>query len=557
MELQIKGRRQNVSFKSYIMQPTSYYFVFPAVAILLTFWLFLRSKGGRSLVQKIRGPQSPSFLLGHEYLLRSRQHVGDMEREWCQEYGAVYRTKGCFGQDILSVADPKALQYIFHSSGYRFPKTRDAFRALQAFMGQGLVGVGGETHQRQRRILGPAFAASQLRLFLIVFQASAVTLTEKINERVGEAKVLNVLERTSKAALDIIAAFRYHFNSLGNGQTELMVAANNLLYAREAGLWPTSWELLFTSLWRILPEWSLIPLNWIPSRQIGRMNFFKKVAMKVSRPIFEKQLEEVAGDANPAEKDVVNVLAISHLNEDAKKKMSDIEIDSQLATFILAGHDTTANTMAWLLYELSLHPEDQTKIREEIARTKANAAEAFTSNDYDSMTWLNACIKEALRLHPLAYSLFREPAQDDILPLAEPIITSDGKSCSQIPIRKGQIIMTSIYSYNRLTSVWGDDAEDWNPNRFLDGRDAKQTSLGVYANLLTFSAGVRGCIGWRFAVMELQSVVTELLSNFEFSMPKGAPKLLHGPAGVTLSPIVPGKGEEGPQIPLLVAALKK
>ncbi|KAK0493367.1 cytochrome P450 [Armillaria luteobubalina] len=538
------------------MQSTSYYIFFPTIAIL-TFVLFLRSKGRRASVLKIRGPPSPSLLLGHEYFLRSRQHVGDTEMEWRQEYGAVYRTKGCFGQDILFVSDPKALQYIFHSSGYRFPKTRDSYRTLQAFMGQGLVSVGGQIHQRQRKILGPAFAASQLRLFLNVFQASAVKLTEQINERVGKSKELNVLEWTGKAALDIIgiAAFRYQFNSLNNGQTELMAATKNLF--AEAGLWPTSWELLFNSLWRILPEWLLVPLGWIPSREIGRMNFFRDVAMKVSRPIFEKQLKEVAGDANPAEKDVVNVLAISHLNNDAKKKMSDIEIDSQLATFIVAGHDTTANTMAWLLYELSLHPEDQTKIRDEIVRTKANAAGALTSNDYDSMTWLNACIKEALRLHPLAYGLFREPAQDDVLPLAEPIITSDGKLCSQIPIRKGQVVMTSIYSYNRLPSVWGDDAEDWNPNRFLDGRDGKQISLGVYANLLSFSAGIRGCIGWRFAVMELQSVVTELLSNFEFSMPKGAPKLLHGPAGMTLSPMVPGKAEEGPQIPLLVTTLDK
>ncbi|SJL05138.1 uncharacterized protein ARMOST_08511 [Armillaria ostoyae] len=539
------------------MQPTSYYFVFPTVAILLTFVLFLRSKGRRFSVRRIRGPPSPSFLLGHEYFLRNRQHVGDIETEWCQEYGAVYRTKGCFGQDILSVADPKALQYIFHSSGYRFPKTRDSFRILQAFMGQGLVSVGGEIHRRQRKILGPAFAASQLRLFLTVFQASAVKLTEQINERVGESKELNVLEWTGKAALDIIgiAAFRYQFNSLNNGQTELMAATNNIFV--EAGMWPTSWELLFSSLWRILPEWLLLPLGWIPSREIGRMSFFRKVAMKVSRPIFEKQLKEVAGDANPAEKDVVNVLAMSHLNDDAKKKMSDIEIDSQLATFIIAGHDTTANTMAWLLYELSLHPEDQVKIREEIARTKADAAGALTSNDYDSMVWLNACIKEVLRLHPLVYGLFREPAQDDILPLAEPITTSDGKLCSQIPIRKGQVVMASIYSYNRLPSVWGDDAEEWNPSRFLDGRDGKQISLGVYANLLTFSAGIRGCIGWRFSVMELQSVVTELLSNFEFSMPKGAPKLQHGLAGTTLSPIVPGKAKEGPQIPLLVTALNK
>ncbi|PBK92219.1 cytochrome P450 [Armillaria gallica] len=545
------------------MQPTPYYFIFPTVAILLTFVLFLRSKRHRSSVRRIRGPPSPSFLLGHEYLLRNRQHVGDMETKWCQDYGAVYRIKGCFGQDILSVADPKGLQYIFHSSGYRFPKTRDSFHILQALMGPGLASVGGEIHQRQRKILGPAFAASQLRLFLTVFQVSAVKLTEQINERVREAQVLDVLEWTGKVTLDIIGitAFRYHFNSLSNEQTELMAATNNLL--TEAGMWPSSWELLFISLWRILPEWLLLPLGWIPSREVGRMSFFRNVAMKVSRPIFEKQLKEVAGDVNPAEKDVVNVLAMSHLNDDAKKKMSDIEIDSQLATFIIAGHDTTANTMAWLLYELSLHPEDQAKIREEIARTKANAPGALTSNDYDSMIWLNACIKEALRLHPLAYSLFREPAQDDILPLAEPITTSDGKLCSQIPIRKGQLLSFAgkeslIGVGPRLASVWGDDAEEWNPSRFLDGRDVKQISLGVYANLYDFVLVFVDASGGDLrTVMELQSVVTELLSNFEFSMPKGASKLQHGPAGMTLSPIVPGKVEEGPQIPLLVTALNK
>ncbi len=61
--------------------------------------------------------------------------------------------------------------------------------------------------------------------------------------------------------------------------------------------------------------------------------------------------------------------------------------------FVIAGHDMTANTMAWLLYELSLHLEDQAKICEEIAQTKLNVQEALTSNDYDSMVWLNACIK--------------------------------------------------------------------------------------------------------------------------------------------------------------------
>jgi len=311
------------------------------------------------------------------------------------------------------------------------------------------------------------------------------------------------------------------------------------------------------ALWRILPEWVLFLLKRLPSRAAVRLKRFRDTATKVSRPIFEKQLIEVANDPNPSEKDIVNVLAMSHLADDAKKKMSDLEIDSQLATFLGAGQDGPASLIAWILYELSRHPEVQTKVREEIAIAKSKAPVALTWEDYDAMAWLNAVIKEVLRFHPLVFVLFREASQDDVLPLAVPIITSDGQSCSEIPISKGQVISASLYTYNRLPSVWGDDAEEWNPCRFLEDRGIKQEPLGTYANLTTFSAGIRGCIGWRFAIMEMQSVVTELLNNFEFSIPKGAPELQHSPGGIVLIPIVPGKANEGAQIPLLVTPLNK
>ncbi|KAK0218550.1 cytochrome P450 [Armillaria nabsnona] len=538
------------------MLPALYYFVIPAITYLLVA-VPLRFWKRRYTIRKIRGPPCPSFLLGHEHLLRSRQHVGDLEMEWYQQYGTLYRTGGCFGQDILFVADPKALQYIFHSSGYRFPMTRDMRFIMDAVVGQGIATVDGSVHQRQRKILGPAFAASQLRLFLKVFQSSALKLIEKTNEYVGEGKEVNVLQWTRKIALDIIGitSFRYKFDSINDGQTELMAALDNM--TGEVRMWPTQWELLFMALWRILPEWVLFLLERLPSRVAMRLKRFRDIATKVSRLIFEKQLIEVANDPNPSEKDIVNVLAMSHLADDAKKKMSDAEIDSQLATFIVAGHETTAGAIAWLLYELSRHPDVQMTVREEIAVAKSNVPGALTWDDYDAMVWLNAVIKEVLRYHPLVYGLFREASQDDVLPLAEPIITSDGQSCSEIPISKGQVISASVYTYNRLPSVWGDDAAEWNPCRFLEDRGMKQESLGAYANLMTFGGGIRGCLGWRFAVMEMQSVVTELLSNFEFSIPKGAPELQHGPADPVLIPIVPGKADEGPQVPLLVTPLNK
>ncbi|KAK0207538.1 cytochrome P450 [Armillaria fumosa] len=533
------------------MQRAVYYFVIPAIAYLLVA-IPLRFWRRRYAIRKIRGPPRPSFFLGHVYFLLSRQHVGDLEMEWYEQYGAVYRTGGCFGQDILSVADPKALHYIFHSPGYRFLKTRDTVRFSDAFVGQGVGTVQGSDHQRQRKILGPAFVTSQLRLFLKVFQACALKLTEKINGYVGKGREINVLQWTSKVSLDIIGitAFRYQFNSISDEQTELMAALNNIL--GESQMWPTKWEILFTALWRILPEWILFLLERLPSRLAVRLKLFKDVAVKVSRPIFEKQLIEVANDPDPSEKDIVTVLAMSHLADDVKKKMNDHEIDSQLTTFIAAGHIATAGAIAWILYELSRHPEVQTKVREEIVIAKSKSPGALTWDDYDAMAWLNAVIKEVLRYHALGYGLFREASQDDVLPLAEPIITSDGQSCSEIPISKGQIIFASV-----LPSVWGDDAAEWNPCRFLEDRGIKQESLGTYTNLMTFGAGVTGCLGWRFAIMELQSVVVELLSNFEFGIPKGAPELQDSPAGIALIPLVPGKANEGPQIPLRVTPLNK
>ncbi|KAK0193230.1 cytochrome P450 [Armillaria mellea] len=538
------------------MQFVLYYFVIPVIAYLFVA-VPLRLWKHRYAIRKIRGPPRPSFLLGHEHLLLNRQHVGGLEMEWYQQYGPVYRTGGCFGQDILSLADPKALRYIFHLSGYRFTKTRDIRLIIKALVGQGIGTVDGSDHQRQRKILGSAFATPQLRRFQNVFQASALKLIVKINEHVGDGKEINALQWTSKIALDIlgIAAFRYKFNSIDDEQTELMAALHNVL--GEAQIWPTKTELLFMALWRILPEWILLLLERLPSRLAVRLKWFRDVATKVSRPIFEKQLVEVANDPDPSEKDIVNVCAMSYLAHDAKKKMNDPEIDSQLATFIIAGYETAGGTISWILYELSRHPEIQSKVREEIAMAKSKSLGALTWDDYDAMAWLNAVIKEVLRYHPVAHGLFREASRDEVIPLAEPIITSDGQSCSEIPISKGQIIFASIYTYNRLPSVWGDDAAEWNPSRFLEDRGIKRESLGAYANLMTFSGGTRGCLGWRFAVMEMQSVITELVSNFEFSIPKGAPELRFVPAGVGLIPIVPGKENEEPQVPLFVTPLNK
>lgn len=117
------------------------------------------------------------------------------------------------------------------------------------------------------------------------------------------------------------------------------------------------------------------------------------------------------------------------------------------------GHETTASTTSWLLWELARHPDYQSKMREEIkavrARVTARGDTDFSVSDLDSMTYCLAAMKEVLRLHPIAYLTERQAGRDDVLPLAYPLTTTSGETITEIPIPKGTACRISIWTYNR------------------------------------------------------------------------------------------------------------
>ncbi|KAK0474557.1 cytochrome P450 [Armillaria novae-zelandiae] len=106
--------------------------------------------------------------------------------------------------------------------------------------------------------------------------------------------------------------------------------------------------------------------------------------------------------------------------------MRDDEIELQFITFLLAGHETTATALSWLLYKLAAHPEHQSIIREEVKYSY--------HDDYDSLAFLNAVIKESLRLHPIGHTPTRAATHDDVLPLT---------GSKPLAIPKGQTIFCS------------------------------------------------------------------------------------------------------------------
>ncbi|KIM36515.1 hypothetical protein M413DRAFT_449068 [Hebeloma cylindrosporum] len=524
----------------------------------------------------IRGPPRPSSIFGNVVELQHQPDAGELEFEWISQYGEACKIAGPFGQDLLMLADPKALHRVFQASGYRYPKTHDANQAIRLMMGRGIFWAGGNDHKRHKKVMNPAFDISRLRSFLAVFQRSAARLAEKwtkeINANSNDA-VIDVTTWISRLMLDNIgeAAFEHQFNAVdAGGVGELSEAFNNLF--TDSLLFPDKGTILFTCLLRFIPPDILHFVEYLPGRQVHRFRQFLSVSKQAARDGIKKRAKALSCDDQ--NKDILSILVKRRLDED--------ELLSQMATIMLAGHESTAMSLSWLLYDLARNPEDQKRVRQEVSRVKAQSAnpDCLSDMDFDGMTYTNAVIRETLRLHPIAFMLPRVAATDDVIPLATPITTKTGERISKIPIKKGQNLYLAVYAYNRLTQVWGDDADKWNPGRFLGNPKDKEYTMGMFADLYAASVpgGVRGCLGnvisylsiarkradlicrlsffsWRFAILELQATLVGLIERFEFSPPPGI-EIQGAPAG-NLIPVIRGRALEGRQLPLVITPLEK
>ncbi|KAI9446009.1 cytochrome P450 [Lactarius indigo] len=525
-----------------------------ALVVFPAFLAYAYYRRRSDFLRKLRGPDSSSFLYGNDIEVHYQKEVGDREFKWAREYGNVWRQHGCLGRDILVVADPKALRYILHVPDYRFDKPKNVQKTIELMHGRGLIWANGETHRRQRGIMNPAFSAPQMRAFLPVFENSASKLAQIWKEGAIAADpsgqpVINVIEWLSRTTLDVIgeAGFGFRFRSLDGLENPLRKQTESLSNLGAS----SQYDLVFRTLWDYIPGPLLDLIRYMPTSRYRGLRGYSAFMRNFSRGIIEKSVIE--GDG----KDVMSVLLRANASEDPKGRLSDIEMVDQISTILFAGHDTTALSLTWYFYEIARNPEIQERVREEIAAIRAKkGGEALSAADLEGMAYTLATLKEALRLHPIVYVVPRKASRDDVIPLASPIVTKSGEQVSSIRVRKGTSIIINISVYNRLPEIWGADANEFNPERFMNIDKSKHLNIGVFGNSLTFSGGARGCIGWRLAVLEMQTIIVTLLENFEFSLPPQTEetRIYRKPAGL-MKPMV--EGRKGGWMGLMVKSLEE
>jgi len=433
---------------------------------------------------------------------------------WINEIpnNGLIRYYGILNMERVLITSPAVVRQILHADAYSFEKQYAQKTHLERVSGRGLVYQEGNVHKLQRNVLDPAFKVKMVRN---VFHPSIWSKTcqmldavdretsRPINNESDQTRdlsspplpsVQNIINRT---LFDITGMVSYgmDFRSI----TEPGLFFEPLKHYRDA-FKPLPANRLRVYLAFVLPDWALnaLPIRFNYTSAIG-ISRFRNIGknflarLKKVRPNAERLIEpEIVGTVSVMHK----IMAANQLTEE--------ELHNQFMMLQAGGtHTTTAAVMSviWYLAQPSFL-EVQGKLREEIRMkvsppgTKPVAAETFAQCSY-----LNAVINEVLRLHPPFTWLGRTPN------------TWIDVGGTKLP--PGLSISLSPWAMHRDKSVWGSDAFEFKPERWLRPQSEQNIPKNNFA-WLTFGAGPRRCIGERVARLELQCMIVGLFGRFEF-----------------------------------------
>ncbi|KAJ2914197.1 hypothetical protein MD484_g6203, partial [Candolleomyces efflorescens] len=428
-----------------------------------------------SPVKNLPGPPCSSWTYGNMGEIWEAENSA-LHEKWVSEYGPTITYKAFFGMNRLFTTDLKALSHML-LNGSIYQKPPSVRYNLGQFLGTGVLIVEGDKHKHQRRIMNPAFAGSQIRQLTEIFIEKSLELRDvwatTISSQKQSGATIDVLSGTSKFALDVIclAGFDYRMDTLSGGNNELNEAFS--------GLFSPAPRVSFIPLLR-----GLIPaLRWLPTAHSAESKKARASMDRIGRELLVQNKHEILNSKATSAKedfqkrDLLTCLMRANMADDLPEhqRMSDDDV---------------------------LAPQNQDvqmRLREELFTLDTDNP---TMDELSSFTYLDAVVRESLRIHSPIATVMRQAASDDILPLDTPFKGRDGRFHRTLRVSKGQTILISILAINRSKEIWGEDSFEFKPERWESLPDSVKSIPGVWGNTLSFLAGPRACIGYKFSIIE-------------------------------------------------------
>ncbi|KAF9043392.1 cytochrome P450 [Panaeolus papilionaceus] len=541
------------------MQLTLLQYVQIAVASYAA-WKILRRILVKSPLDDIPGPPPASRVKGVIPQIFDA-NGWDFHRKIWETYGGVTKLHGGVGGTLLYIFDTKAMyQMLVKDQAFQLPDTN--ILGAKLYFGSGLFAVSGDAHKRQRRLLNPPFSAAHMRDMMPMFHDIGHRLQNSlVNQVKGGPKEIDMVFWMGRAALELIgqSGFGYSFDDLSENFVE-----HNFSSALKQ-LVPLAFRLAFLRMFFLKPALKIgTPafrrkmIDYLPIDSLKKIRDVVDTLHETSLGIYREKKQALEnGDAEVTlkvskGKDILSILMKQNLDAPEEDKLTEEEIHGQISTFTFAGLDTTSNALSRTLWLLAQHSEVQAKLRAELCQAKKKAGGNIPYDELVALPYLDAVCRETMRLYAPITQTMRETKSDTIVPLSKPIKLDSGGTTSEVHVPKGTVCIISLLAANRNKEIWGEDAYEWKPERWLgDMREEviNEKIPGIYSHLMSFGAGGRACIGFKFSQLEMKTVLASLIPKLNFSISQE----IAWNMSVIVVPVIASGDRKTPAMPLMVS----
>ncbi|RMD39559.1 hypothetical protein DV735_g5572, partial [Chaetothyriales sp. CBS 134920] len=404
-----------------------------------------------------------------------------------------------FGSVVLLVS-PQAHRDVLNTHAADFVKPEGGRNYLRGILGDGLILVEGPEHKRQRRLLDPSFKIQNIRALQVLIAEKSEIMMESMLAESRKTGHVEIASWGSRFTLDIIgpALMSTDFQALTTKDNELERAFANLIA-------PSLGQSILFLLNLVLPSSVVRRIPCQTNRMLAQNT---SIVQAICSDILDQKMATFT--SNTESKDATaDILGSIISNGELNKK----ELVDQMVTFLGAGHETTASSIAWVTHLLTLpkYHHYQTKVRDEVRSALQQAGhtdlnQALSWEILDMLPLVNGICEETLRLFPPVTNTARKAIRDSRV------------AGRHFPKDTVAIIMPWVT--NRNPDFWGADAEDMVPERWIsktpDGARRLNKSGGATSNMCiqTFLHGHRACIGRELAKAELRTFVAVFFTRF-------------------------------------------
>ena len=376
-----------------------------------------------------------------------------------------------FSRSSFILNTPDAIRHVLVDNYENYTRTPAGIRVLRPMLGQGVLIAEGRAWKHQRRTLAPAFTPRAVTS-LVPHMVAVTDETIAKLRTVGSAPI-DLREAMQRMTLEIAGRTMFSFGMDRHGP----VLRDFVMEYGERLAHPHFLDML-------------LPLGWPSPQDFSRARFRKRWTQFVSQLMAERRAAGKNEGAPP--RDLFDLMGAAR-DPETGEAFSDEQLGDEVATMILAGHETTATALFWALYLLALDPATQDAVTAEVASTNVDGG-----LEIERLKFTRAVVDETMRLYPPAFLIARAATAPDTI--------------AGMAVKKNDIILIAPWLLHRHEKLWHD------PSAFVPARFMPPAPPPDRFAYLPFGVGARVCIGAHFALVEATLALAKLIGAFRVEL---------------------------------------